>query len=49
MFVIGDKGNSMRVIVMASMLLLLVGCNTMSGLGRDIQKGGEALERKSTK
>jgi predicted small secreted protein len=49
MFVSGDKGNPMRVILIASSLLVLAGCNTMSGLGKDIQKGGEAIERKASK
>jgi entericidin B len=25
--------------------IALVGCNTMEGLGRDVKKGGESLER----
>lgn len=29
--------------------LLLTGCNTMEGLGKDIQKGGEKLERSADK
>jgi len=31
-------------VLMTSMLLLLSACNTMSGAGKDIQKGGEAIE-----
>lgn len=30
-------------LVLAS-LFVLAGCNTMEGLGKDIQKGGETLE-----
>jgi entericidin B len=30
-------------VVLAS-LHLLAGCNTVEGMGRDIQKGGEAIE-----
>ena len=26
-------------------VLMLVGCNAMEGLGKDIQKGGEKLEK----
>ncbi len=26
-------------------VLFLVGCNTMEGLGKDIKKGGEKLEK----
>ena len=25
--------------------LALAGCNTMEGIGRDVKKGGEAIER----
>ncbi|HZW25798.1 MAG TPA: entericidin A/B family lipoprotein [Gallionella sp.] len=28
---------------------VLAGCNTMEGLGKDIQKGGEKLEKAATK
>ena len=31
-------------VLLTSMLLLLSACNTMSGAGKDIQKGGEAIE-----
>ncbi len=30
-------------------LLVLAGCNTMQGLGKDVKAGGEALERASKK
>jgi predicted small secreted protein len=29
--------------------LLLAGCNTMQGLGKDLKQGGEALERAAKK
>lgn len=29
--------------------VLLAGCNAMEGLGKDIQKGGEKLEKAATK
>jgi predicted small secreted protein len=28
-------------------LLLLAGCNTMQGLGKDIEKAGETIQRSS--
>ena len=30
-------------------LLLLAGCNTMSGLGQDIEQAGDAIEKAATK
>lgn len=30
-------------------VLVLAGCNTMEGLGKDIQKGGEKLEKAANK
>lgn len=35
--------------LLASALLLLTACNTMSGAGKDIQKGGEAIEDSANK
>ena len=35
--------------LLASVLLLLTACNTMSGAGKDIQKGGEAIEDSANK
>lgn len=35
--------------LLASSLLLLTACNTMSGAGKDIQKGGEAIEDSANK
>jgi entericidin B len=32
------------VILMTACLAGLAGCNTMSGVGKDVQKGGEKLE-----
>ncbi len=32
-----------------AMLLLLVGCNTVEGLGKDITKAGETIENASKK
>lgn len=30
-------------------LVVLAGCNTLQGLGKDVKAGGEALERASKK
>lgn len=36
----------MRFICLAlTLCALLAGCNTVKGIGRDIEKGGEALQR----
>jgi predicted small secreted protein len=32
-------------VIASVMTLLLAGCNTMEGIGKDIKKGGEALEK----
>lgn len=32
-------------VCMTVMALLLAGCNTVEGIGKDIKKGGEALEK----
>ncbi|HZW86879.1 MAG TPA: entericidin A/B family lipoprotein [Gallionella sp.] len=34
----------MRVIAIFLAVFMLVGCNTMQGLGKDIKEGGEKLE-----
>ncbi len=39
----------MRLIVISLLAVLLAGCNTVTGLGKDIQQGGEALERAGKK
>jgi len=36
---------SFTVLLLAVWSIALVGCNTMEGLGKDIQKGGEKLEK----
>jgi predicted small secreted protein len=36
-------------ILMAVSVAALAGCNTMSGLGKDVQKGGEKLENSAEK
>jgi len=40
---------TMRVIALFLAVLFLAGCNTMEGLGKDIQQGGEKLEKAATK
>jgi predicted small secreted protein len=37
-----------RILMACAVLALLAGCNTMNGIGKDIEKGGEAIQR-STK
>jgi predicted small secreted protein len=38
-----------KTIALLLAMLVLAGCNTMEGLGKDIQKGGEKLEKAATK
>jgi len=33
------------VAVLLALLSMVAGCNTMEGLGKDLKKGGEAIER----
>ena len=35
----------MRIISLLLAVLVFAGCNTMEGLGKDIKKGGEKLEK----
>ncbi|MDX2217839.1 MAG: entericidin A/B family lipoprotein [Burkholderiales bacterium] len=37
------------VILSATLLLVLSGCNTIEGVGKDIKKGGEAIEKAAEK
>ncbi|MFZ2540537.1 MAG: entericidin A/B family lipoprotein [Gallionella sp.] len=39
----------MKVVALVLAILMLTACNTMEGLGKDIQKGGDALEKAATK
>jgi entericidin B len=34
-------------VLLAASFLALVGCNTMEGLGQDIEKGGQKLQNKA--
>ncbi|HEY8118048.1 MAG TPA: entericidin A/B family lipoprotein [Methylophilaceae bacterium] len=40
--------NKVLIIVLLGLMLVLSGCNTIRGMGQDIEKGGEAIQ-KSTK
>ena len=37
--------NKLLITMIASFCALLAGCNTVSGVGKDIQAGGAAMER----
>jgi predicted small secreted protein len=37
-----------RVITLLAVVLVLAGCNTVAGVGKDVEKAGEAIQ-KSTK
>jgi entericidin B len=34
-----------RILVACFLMLVLSACNTVSGIGKDIKKGGEAIEK----
>ena len=36
-------------LAMATVVVLLVGCNTVEGMGKDISKAGETIENASKK
>ena len=38
-----------KIIALLLAAWVLAGCNTMEGLGKDIQKGGEKLEKAANK
>jgi entericidin B len=39
----------MKAVSLMLAILMLAGCNTMEGMGKDIQKGGQAIEKAATK
>ncbi len=39
----------LTAILMLAVGVLLVGCNTMSGLGKDVSKAGDKIENKADK
>jgi predicted small secreted protein len=34
-----------RILIALAVALVLAGCNTVEGVGKDIKKGGEAIEK----
>lgn len=38
-----------RILFLLTAVLLISGCNTVQGVGRDLKQGGEALERAGSK
>ena len=34
-----------RILIAIALALVLAGCNTVEGVGKDIKKGGEAIEK----
>jgi predicted small secreted protein len=38
-----------KLITLICSMMLLVGCNTIEGMGRDIKKGGEVIEKTAEK
>lgn len=38
----------MRTIAWVAMVCFLTGCNTMEGVGKDLKKGGEAIQKAAT-
>ncbi|MDP1537448.1 MAG: entericidin A/B family lipoprotein [Burkholderiales bacterium] len=38
-----------RMIMLVLALAVLAGCNTMRGVGQDVEKAGEAIQRKADK
>ena len=39
----------MKAVSLILAVLFLVGCNTVEGLGKDLKKGGEKIEKAATK
>ena len=35
----------MNLLIAAVIAFLLVGCNTVKGIGQDLEKGGEAIQK----
>lgn len=40
---------SIAPLVVLALLAVLTGCNTVQGIGKDVEKAGQALERAGTK
>jgi len=41
--------NAKRILVALAAALVLSGCNTVEGVGKDIKQGGQAIERAAKK
>jgi predicted small secreted protein len=39
----------LAVLALAVLMIALTGCNTMRGFGQDMEKAGEAIQKKSDK
>ncbi len=39
----------MKLISLILAMMLMAGCNTVQGLGKDLKKGGEELEKAASK
>ncbi|MBI4756104.1 MAG: entericidin A/B family lipoprotein [Betaproteobacteria bacterium] len=37
-----------RIALAAALAVVLAGCNTMAGVGRDVERGGEKMQRSSS-
>ena len=35
----------LRTLAIALLMLVLAGCNTVQGIGKDLKKGGEVIEK----
>ncbi len=38
-----------KIVCLIAAALLLAACNTMEGIGKDVKKGGEAIEKAADK
>jgi entericidin B len=39
----------LRIFALVSVVVAIAGCNTIEGMGKDIKKGGEAIEKAADK
>lgn len=39
----------MKAVAMLLAIVFLAGCNTIEGVGKDLKKGGEAIEKAATR
>lgn len=40
---------TLKSVLLGMVVLFMAGCNTIGGAGKDIQKGGEAIEHQADK